>query len=427
MSEEVDEKPKLLYMDAANYTNFFFPYGCPWSLAKATKNAKRFAWVCTQSKWKVVAFFDQSILTQEAQNKWRKRREQEVRKKERAVPQGCLRLVGDLLAEQGIEVRYSLDADNDDTIASWAEHDGAAVLSGDSDFLRYRNATYSLFSDFTVHGNKKIELKKQEKSVRQSSWRDIITPPPRTGSCNPFRDCKEDGSYLRGSPSPLVELGNLHVIVRPLRAALYFSLGIDEVMEEFPVLGPGNQCIWDKQVVAADESSSELLLSPELAVQQFMLPRPENCSDESWYKHQFALCAIVAEICCTVSGQTLLETLRPLLQSIDEPPVPKRRRKAVKTTTDPKHNSTNMAKDKKGPRPRKGNSQTTGEEKIAGVASSHYKEWRRTQNTGESNKEKRDRYLKLFPTPESRKCNISSEVVATISANLDERRSQNSK
>lgn len=426
MSEEVDEKPKLLYMDTANYTNFFFPYGRPWSLSEATKNAKRFAWACTQSKWKVVAFFDESVFTEEAQKKWRKRREQEVQRGKRAVPQGCLRLVGDLLAEQGIEVRYSLDADNDDTIASWAEHDGAAVLSGDSDFLRYRNATYSLFTDFSVHGNRKIELKTQQKSVRKSSWRDIITPPPRTGSCNPFRDCKEDGSYLRGSPSPLVKLGNLHVNVRPLRAALYFTLGIDEVLEEYPVLGPGKQCIWEKQVVKADESNSELLLSPELAMQQFTLPRPENCSDESWYKHQFALCAIVAEICCTASGQTLLETLRPLLQSIDEPPVYKRRSKAVKSTTKPENRAIHTMEDKKERRSRKWNSQTTGEKKIAGVAASHYREWRSTQNTGESNKEKRDRNLKLFPTPESRKCNsISSEVATSISDDLDERPSQN--
>mmetsp|Transcript_2305 Transcript_2305/g.3481 ORF Transcript_2305/g.3481 Transcript_2305/m.3481 type:complete len:434 (-) Transcript_2305:42-1343(-) len=416
------QKQKVLYMDAANFSASFFPMWRRWDLNQASMYAQRFCSACKNSGYKVVAFFDQNMLTTEAQKKWRKRREREVRRGERTVPQGCLRLVGDMLAENGMAIRYSVEADNDDTVASWAQHDGASVLSGDNDFLRYRNATYTLYSDFSIKKRKLVLLK--QVGVRKSSWRDIIVPPPETGSCNPFRDCVEQGTYLRGSPSPLAELGNIHIRIRPLRAALYHSLGLDSVEEEFPVRDYNKQCVWDKKAVKPNESCAELLLSPETAVEQFSFDRPNNSKNEDWYKHQFALRAIIAEICCTYSGHTLLETLRPLIENMDKPSVDKKEPKAKTATAEKpsyylvwrkqqKTGETNAQKRERYLKlfpPSKGKDQNSPQqperpqksENNTKKPSSHYLEWRKQQKTGETNQQKRERYLKCFPTPESR-------------------------
>jgi len=108
-----------------------------------------------------------------------------------------------------------VEADNDDTLASYAQHDEASVLSQDKDFLRYKNSTFAIYKDFQIRKGS-LKLIKQE-GERKASWRDI-EKPPLTGQCNPYRDCIEDQTYVRGSPSPLVKLGNLHIHVRPLRA-----------------------------------------------------------------------------------------------------------------------------------------------------------------------------------------------------------------
>ena len=102
-------------------------------------------------------------------------------------------------------------------------------------------------------------------------------------------------------PNPLVQLGNLHIHVRPLRAALYSQIGVHSVDEEFPIR-IGKNCAWDKQEAHLDDACVELMLSPIEAVKFFQQARPERVSDEDWIKHQFALRSIVAELCCTSDG-----------------------------------------------------------------------------------------------------------------------------
>merc|ERR1719310_1665738 len=66
------------------------------------------------------------------------------------MPQGLQLLLGEMFHEVGVEVHYSVDSDLDDAIAFFAEADGAAVLSADCDFFRYRGSTFPLFKDFQV-------------------------------------------------------------------------------------------------------------------------------------------------------------------------------------------------------------------------------------------------------------------------------------
>jgi predicted nuclease of predicted toxin-antitoxin system len=45
-------------------------------------------------------------------------------------------MLGDAFRAAGADVRYSLEADNDDTMAAYAQLDSAHVLSKDKDFFR---------------------------------------------------------------------------------------------------------------------------------------------------------------------------------------------------------------------------------------------------------------------------------------------------
>ena len=363
---------KLLYMDAANFIRKYFPFWeKQWNIKTANKRVRRFCTLAKKSGFTLVAFLDDNNVTQEAIRKWRKRRESEVKKKRRDVPQGAIRLVGDMFCCCGIEVRYSVDADNDDTLAYYAHVDGAMVLSADRDFLRYRGTSYQLFKGYNELRNKKLVLTPQD-GTRKTSYRDLLSSPPKTATdLDPFK-CKMNGIYLRGSPSPVTELGNLHIHLRPLRAALYAHLDIHSAIEEeFPVLMNG-MCIWDKTNVLPNDSYIDLLESPLKAVEEFgkLLPsKPMHVSDQDWWKHEFALRAIIAEICCSYSGSTFLGTLQPLILMDDM-------NKLVKTGKQKKKKSGTNQKER----------QVT-----------HYVAWRRLQKTGETNMEKRERYMKLFP------------------------------
>lgn len=312
------EKP-LLYLDAANYTRKFFRHHDWWCLDAAQRNIQRFCSAAAQSGWTVVAFLDQATMTKEARAKWRRRREHAVESGIRRIPQGGLRLVGEMFAAEGVKVHYSVEMDNDDTLARYAQADGASILSEDQDFLRYNGATYDIYKHYRIKrkGEKPhLVLTKQNNTERRqsTSLRELGPPPKTDDKPNPFGDCIEEGTYLRGNPSPLVELGNLHIHVRPLRAALYYHLKIATgVEEEFPVLNDAGDCVWVRQVVSPNPELEYMLFSPAKAVAHFAQTRPSGVSDGDWIKHNFALRAVIAEICCAASQKTLLETIRPLM------------------------------------------------------------------------------------------------------------------
>jgi len=64
-----------------------------------------------------------------------------------------------MFVHAGVLVHYSV-VDNDDTLAAYAQHHGACVLSRDKDFLRYNGATYIIFKDWEVSCMTGVELLK---------------------------------------------------------------------------------------------------------------------------------------------------------------------------------------------------------------------------------------------------------------------------
>ena len=83
-------------------------------------------------------------------------------------------LLGEMFQKAEVRVHYS-EIDNDDTIAAYAHANGAALLSEDKDFFRYRDHKYQVFSSFEVRQGK-LHLRRRD-FVAHDSCRDLILDP----------------------------------------------------------------------------------------------------------------------------------------------------------------------------------------------------------------------------------------------------------
>ena len=303
------EGEKLLYVDALNLFNFVARDGQRWSLLEgARKKIERFCKCAEASGWKVKCFIDagtgDSGASNEAMEKWKARRLDNVAKGKRAVPQGSNVLLGDVFRSLGCEVFYSVKFDNDDTIAFMAQRDGAGVLSTDFDFYRYKDRRFAVYYDFETRGRKLhlFKRKTDEEAPRKGvEMRDL--EPISDVDCrriDPGIVSLKNNLYVRGCPCPLVSLlGNAHGAVRPLRQALYAQLGKKSVREIFPTWSAEkSQAIWIDEVVYAAANDVLFSQDPNVLVDQFFgkEKRPENVRDGDWYNHRFACHAIVWEL-----------------------------------------------------------------------------------------------------------------------------------
>jgi len=91
---------------------------------------------------------------------------------------GVQYILGTMFQEVGVRVHYS-QIDNDDTLASYAQKHGASILSGDRDFFRYREMSYTVYSGFEVKGEK-LCLKKRGFVLHKDPRSLILDPLPPT-------------------------------------------------------------------------------------------------------------------------------------------------------------------------------------------------------------------------------------------------------
>eukprot|EP01137_Pigoraptor_chileana_P033526 Opistho-2@24529 len=250
-SSTICSKPVTkLYVDALNYSEFFME--TEWSINRAKIAIQSFVAGARNAGISLLkVFIDVAMDTSETEEKWRNRREKEVVSGKKRMMHGMSTIMGDLFRREGVDVCYSLDADNDDTLAAHAHADGADILSRDKDYFRYTGATYRVFSDFdrsSLYSSKRLELiAHPQQFAQRSSPRDLLLSPLPAYQAIPVATKGTDALqmdatfvpvlikrrlYRRGAPSPLVRALELnpHERVRPLRRALYALL--------FPVVPP---------------------------------------------------------------------------------------------------------------------------------------------------------------------------------------------
>jgi len=274
--------------------------------------------------WKLEIFIDLKTITDEATNKWRRRREKEVRDQTRKIPQGANLIIGEIFKINGVKVHYSLEADCDDTIASYAQFYSGSILSKDKDMFRYNNSTFDVYKNF--HYRKGILCFSKHRTSKRANYiskREIIFPPPKTIDTFNSGTLFTSGIYLRGSPSPLTrKLGNLHIIFRPLRQAVYHRLGLQScITEEFPCWDDNKKkTVWVVDSVKPDDKLDYLLDTPEQVLKYFIndLCIPPHIDKNMWFNHIYASRVIIYELISIVTKCSVVELLSNDYNNIDK-------------------------------------------------------------------------------------------------------------
>jgi hypothetical protein len=313
----------LLFIDGLNYTTSFFPIRKEWvSPNVALKKIKTFVTSLQRDGWTLEVFLDAAIQSEEAQQKWISRREQEVTKSKRLVPQGANVMLGEMFRHCGVRVHYSLDADNDDTIMAHAVARNASVLSGDKDMYRYiyTGKRVTIYPSF--HNNRgRIFLDPPKPTEFKGTKRDILTPPPLTSDLDPsFVRLPTSKRYRRGSPSPLTRYyGNTHVKVKPLRQALYSKIGITEgVLEVFPEWDEAEQKVrWLTETVLPDATFVHLLQAENMQVtfstfftaHDVTMATSVRHTPALWHNHVYAMWATLTELISMASREPMFSLL----------------------------------------------------------------------------------------------------------------------
>jgi hypothetical protein len=344
-----------LIIDALNFlTDYFCRIPSPttisakvtWSLLpQLSRSVQKLAESAKQSGFVLHFVVDAGWKTQEAADKWRKRREKEVRDGSRRLPLNTDTLLCDALIAADQRVYRAIGLDADDVVAKLAVQLGGFVVSGDRDMYRYDGLpVHRIFRRFSVKGGKLVleraSAAKQATQVgvgrrklddvpyRPDDWLQYSSKLCSTRGCGP---CPELYSYVRGCCSPVArKFGNLHGLSQPLRRAAYWAMR--ELGAAFTTVGGGSEVfadsavfeswpewdehlgavVWINQRVEADGTLYELLRSPCDALEWLCDVDPSVASGSDHPLREFARYAIVAELAAAVSGEPVLAVLLKL-------------------------------------------------------------------------------------------------------------------
>jgi len=299
-----------LYVDAFNFLESFNLACENRDLNVSQGLVKKFIDAAKNSNYEIKVFLDSGLGSKEANGKWRRRREAEVRKEYRNIGQGTVIYLGDMFRKYGIPVYYSpMGYDNDTCIASYAQRDHADILSNDADFFRYHDSShrrhnYMVYGKFSITDDNTLLLKRKyfnRNNRKQSLY--FIDPPVMLLKHPGFVDVLGNKKYSRGVCTSLNKaLGNPHKNLTILRQVIYSKLGVDsEITEIWPEWDEKiNDVIWFKQEVKKSEEHESLLKENQdnifNTIFEDKIKRPNNIPDWKWNNHLMDLRASLYEI-----------------------------------------------------------------------------------------------------------------------------------
>jgi len=278
-------KDEKIYMDGLNFGDYFFNTIDHWDLNYLIYKVNYFISILTRNGYKLEVFMDGNNVSPECNEVYKKRVEERILKMEYKWPHACGILLANAFSENNIPVHWSVDADNDDTIATYAFMDGAAILSRDKDFLCYF-ADLKIFSKFEIDEKRNlVYFTRQTKMTKDHKFhwklreikRKILTKKPKTESNYSMISFLglEKNYLLGGYPNAIPYFSiNPYKIINELRKALYFAWGLKEIVkEEFPEYNKETKTIeWTIQEIdplSYDPLFLELLGNPEKALVYF--------------------------------------------------------------------------------------------------------------------------------------------------------------
>ena len=281
----------VLAWDALNYLREFLDEELmradPWLATRALEaRVAAFAAAAARSDIRLIAVVDAGTQSEEASDKWRTRREAELRSERRSIVLGADVLLTDALRECCIEVVRPICADADDVLAALAAFgsgDGVApgggVISRDGDMFRYapRLAVYDGWRlEAGPEGDALVltaaaagrAVAAASRSARDAKRELAVSALQELGdegrAASAIRDkyaaSAKGGSVRRGcSSSSDKRRGNLHELATPLRAAVYARLGESAPVREVLPQWRDNDVAWSDMVVLPDSALDDAL------------------------------------------------------------------------------------------------------------------------------------------------------------------------
>ncbi len=272
-----------LVVDVLNFLIFFVPVNnkrfenaSAWTLLREMKlRVASFMTACSHARITPHFVIDCGFASTECGTKWRKRREREIKEGYKAMPYYIDTALGAALRARGGDVIQAPNVDADDVVIATALHYSGDVLSQDRDMLRYTDVNWHstrLYESFRLNRHGRLELhprsdmhntahERQARALRLEleHWR---MPQMKMVSA-----LISNGVLLRGNSDSFTQsMGNMHMLARPLRQALYARLGVDSVCEEIPCWdAEQNRVVWSADDVAPDAALDALLDDPPAA------------------------------------------------------------------------------------------------------------------------------------------------------------------
>lgn len=278
----------VLAFDALNYLREFLAEPLmrrdPWLAMRALEQrVAQFATAAARGGFRLVAVIDAGTASAEAGAKWRSRREGELRGERRNIVLGADVFLTDALRERGVPVVRPLGADADDVLAALAASvSGGGVLSRDGDFFRYALPPLRVFDGWTLQlasaaggdvlvptaaaaGRAVAAASRSARDVQPELATAALAELADAGrASSAIRDkyaaAAKGGCVRRGTTSSSDRRrGSLHVIARPLRAAVYARLGETGAVREILPQWRDSDVSWTDEAVAPDATLDALL------------------------------------------------------------------------------------------------------------------------------------------------------------------------
>lgn len=311
---------EYLCFDALNWLGKFWCQKrgrqSPWNeLSSMRRKVASFVRACRKAGFTVVVVIDETAMSQEAVQKWMRRRARELSTDERFMPLGIDALYAEAFQQAGVQVFRPTDADADDVLASLAAHHAGSVVSMDRDFFRYVPPV-KVIRGFTIRGDR-LQLDPPVHMKPIASERRIdpdLAVSVAPGTSETSTPAFIDGMLVRRGVSSSSDrlCQSLHLLSRPLLAAVLHVTGVKSVLQELPRWDEdAGRVVWDVEPVSADASFAHVL-DDVCATKRWLEEQDVAKPDGGWrqIEREFNRCIVAADFHARAVGGTLTELLR---------------------------------------------------------------------------------------------------------------------
>ena len=266
--------------------------------AECFARTKFFADVARANDITFIFVFDAGTNSDATQHVWVSRRLTEVKSGIRSLPFGSNLVFMTALLKNNLKVLNAHDMDGDDCVAWLARDLNACILSGDRDYLSYGVFELKrLLTDFLIvdkqfkFRERKLQLKMAPRSLPTETISEAKIREYEVYTKTPLEHMAYRQKWRRGCPDAFTKSHkNLHIHARPLRAAVYYVLGVDKVEEILPEYNNARHGAEITNTIVSADPSMCYLLDDAPAAFKWLLAKSGSI-------HRARPCAmIVAEI-----------------------------------------------------------------------------------------------------------------------------------